>query len=51
MDNSNERIPVKSREEGKKGAQVIGEYKEVNERDGLIRKQYTIEELAKHGLA
>lgn len=49
MDNNNERIPVKSREEGKKGAQVIGEYKEVNERDGLIRKQYTVEELAKHG--
>lgn len=49
MDNSNERILIKSREEGKKGAQVIGEYKEVNERDGLIRKQYTVEELAKHG--
>lgn len=49
MDENNERKPVTTRQEGKKGAQIIGEYQEVNERDGLIRKQYTIEELAKHG--
>lgn len=49
MDDNNERIPVKTAADGKRGAQVVGEYKDLNNRDGLIRKQYTIEELAKHG--
>ena len=49
MDENNERIPVKTAADGKRGAQIIGEYKDLNNRDGLIRKQYTIEELAKHG--
>ena len=44
-----ERVPVKTKADCKRGAQTFGEYKEINNRDGLIRKQYTIEELSKHG--
>lgn len=35
--------------EGKNGAQKVGEFQEVNPRDGIIRKQYTIEDLASYG--
>lgn len=35
--------------EGVIGGQMVGEFQEVNKRDGLIRKQYTIEELAALG--
>jgi hypothetical protein len=49
MDENNERVPVRTAADGKRGAQTRGEYKDVNNRDGLIRKQYTIEELSKHG--
>ena len=49
MDDNNERVPVRTAADGKRGAQTRGEYKDVNMRDGLIRKQYTIEELSKHG--
>lgn len=40
---------VKKSSEGRIGAQMVGEFKEVNKRDGLIRKQYTIDDLAKYG--
>lgn len=49
MNENQERIPVKTKADCKRGAQTFGEYKDVNNRDGLIRKQYTIEELSKHG--
>ena len=44
-----ERIKVNNSREGINGAQNIGEPQEVNRRDGLIRKQYTIEQLANFG--
>jgi len=44
-----ERYLVTNKEEGKKGAQDIGDFQEINNRDGLIRKEYTIEELVKTG--
>ena len=40
---------VTTSSEGLNGAQSIGEFQEVNRRDGLIRKQYSIEELAALG--
>lgn len=46
---NSERITVKTKEDGINGAQKIGEYQEVNRRDGLIRKQYTIQDLANFG--
>ena len=49
MSDNQERKLVKTIQDGKKGAQAIGEYEEINNRDGLIRKQHTIEDLAKHG--
>ena len=49
MNGDNERVPVRTAADGKRGAQTRGEYKDINNRDGLIRKQYTIEELSKHG--
>lgn len=49
MNESQERVPVRTKADCKRGAQTFGEYKDVNNRDGLIRKQYTIEELSKHG--
>jgi len=44
-----ERIMVTNSSEGKNGHQSVGEIQEVNRRDGLIRKQYTIEDLAAYG--
>lgn len=44
-----DRSKVKNKNEGINGNQSIGEPKEMNRRDGLIRKQYTIEDLAKFG--
>lgn len=44
-----DRVVVKTKAEGVIGNQEIGEFKEVNRRDGLIRKIYTIDELAKFG--
>lgn len=44
-----ERSKVKNAKEGINGNQGIGEQKEINRRDGLIRKQYTIEQLANFG--
>ena len=49
MNEHQERIPVRTSADCKRGAQTFGEYKDTNNRDGLIRKQYTIEELSKHG--
>lgn len=49
MNENQERVPVRTSADCKRGAQTYGEYKDVNNRDGLIRKQYTIEELSKHG--
>ena len=49
MNEYQERVPVKTSADCARGAQTFGEYKDVNNRDGLIRKQYTIEELSKHG--
>lgn len=44
-----DRVVVKTKAEGVIGNQEIGEFQEVNRRDGLIRKIYTIDELAKFG--
>jgi hypothetical protein len=49
MNEEQERVLVRTKADCKRGAQTFGEYKDVNNRDGLIRKQYTIEELSKHG--
>ncbi|MBR1942449.1 CHAP domain-containing protein [bacterium] len=48
-DGNNERYVVRTAQQGKKGNQGIGELQETNERDGLIRKTYTIADLAKFG--
>ena len=40
---------VTNKKEGKNGAQAIGEFQETNRRDGIIRKVYTISDLAKFG--
>ena len=45
----NDRHRVETPEEGVNGDQGIGEYQEVNRRDGLIRKVYRIEDLVKSG--
>ena len=45
----NERVIVSNEKEGVTGNQEVGEYQELNRRDGLIRKTYTINELAKFG--
>lgn len=44
-----ERVLIKTQSQAKNGGQTIGAHEEVNQRDGLIRKQYTIEELAMFG--
>lgn len=44
-----ERIPVRTDAECVNGDQVKGEFQEVNKRDGLIRKEYSIYELACFG--
>ena len=44
-----DRVVVKTKAEGVIGNQEVGEFKEINRRDGLIRKVYTIDELAKFG--
>ena len=44
-----ERSLVTSATEGETGAQEVGEWKEANKRDGIIRKQYTIADLAAFG--
>ena len=44
-----EALIVKTKEQGINGNQGIGEAQEVNRHDGLIRKTYTITELAKNG--
>lgn len=44
-----DRTVVKTKNEGIIGNQEVGEFKEINRRDGLIRKIYTIDELAKFG--
>ncbi len=49
MNEEQERVPVRTEYDCRRGAQTYGEYKDTNNRDGLIRKQYTIEELSKHG--
>ena len=46
-----ERELVKNSKDGIVGAQEIGDFKEVNRRDGLIRKTYTAENLASFGYA
>ncbi len=46
-----EREIVKTQTDGIIGAQDIGDFKEVNKRDGLIRKTYTAENLASFGYA
>ncbi len=46
-----ERDLVKNSKDGIRGAQYIGDFKEVNKRDGLIRKTYTAENLASFGYA
>ena len=43
------RTIVSNSKEGKCGDQLIGEFQEVNPRDGLIRKQYSIMDLAMFG--
>lgn len=48
-DNNNERYVVKSKSEKLTGNQDEGDYKEVNYRDGLIRKIYTADNLSKYG--
>ncbi len=40
---------VKKQTDGKNGNQERGDFQEVNSRDGLIRKEYTIDELASMG--
>ena len=44
-----ERELVKNAAEGVRGNQDIGEFQEVNQRDGLIRKVYTAKDLAAFG--
>lgn len=44
-----ERYVVQNENQGKNGNQSVGEMQEVNPRDGLIRKTYTIEDLANFG--
>lgn len=44
-----ERYPVSFPIEGVMGNQVVGEFQEINRRDGLIRKVYTPKELAAFG--
>ena len=44
-----DRETVKTKSEGITGGQEIGEMREVNRRDGLIRKVYTINDLANFG--
>ena len=44
-----ERYVVDNKAQGKNGNQEIGEFQEKNRRDGLIRKTYTITDLAKFG--
>lgn len=46
---TSERELVKNYNEGAIGAQDVGDFKEVNRRDGLIRKVYTAKELAAFG--
>lgn len=48
-DENAERYIVSTEEEGKIGNQEIGDFKEVNNRDGVIRKTYTAQELANFG--
>lgn len=48
-DSQNERYVVHNAAQGAKGNQSVGELQEVNQRDGLIRKTYTIEDLARFG--
>ena len=48
-DNTYERYIVRNSAQGKIGDQVIGEPEELNRTDGLIRKIYTIQELANFG--
>lgn len=48
-DNNNERYIVQTKSEKITGNQDEGDYKEVNYRDGLIRKTYTADNLAKFG--
>ena len=49
MPPNGDRTVVKTKAEGVIGNQEVGEFKEINRRDGLIRKVYTIDELAKFG--
>lgn len=44
-----EALIVKTKAQGVNGNQEIGEVQEVNRHDGLIRKTYTVAELAKNG--
>lgn len=44
-----EALIVKNKKEGIKGNQEIGEVQEINPKDGIIRKTYTVEELARNG--
>lgn len=46
---NSERIVVKNRSQGVNGDQQINEFQEVNRRDGLIRKTYTVDDLASFG--
>lgn len=46
---NSEREVVTTPVDGKRGNQEIGEFREVNNRDGLIRKVYTAKELAAFG--
>lgn len=48
-DNTYERYIVRNSAQGLNGDQVIGEPEELNRTDGLIRKVYTIQELANFG--
>ena len=48
-DNNGEPLLVKNAQQGKNGNQEIGEVQEYNRHDGLIRKTYTIEQLARDG--
>lgn len=48
-DKNGEPLLVKNEQQGKNGNQNIGEVQEKNPHDGLIRKTYTIEELARNG--
>lgn len=48
-DDKYERYVVQNRSQGVNGDQVIGEPVELNRTDGLIRKVYTVDDLAKFG--